>query len=437
MASLSSANPLMHLRSCSEPWSVLRGRTPVWSDAEAHRARYQDAPEHYALCALMPGVQRAQRQRVLFVLLSTSRKGMDGALRVRLDRVLEQLLEVLDVDAVLEVFIGLRRSRANHKHTTRAMVRTLLEHPRAEILAALRGPTVRDALEHAVGRNTLRGWEASGWTCTSGIRKQLLRHVSELERAQRIVSHHLYHGGVLERRGDYRAEGVVKADAEVRAPKTVTATNRGDISATLVHLYRGGASAELEAGLERYVKAAAARCSRFSGRVGVVLDASASTRGYGEREYCGIAQSVALLRMIEACASEVIVSTAGGHTEAGRIAPSGATDLAMALLDVLERDVDVAVVISDGYENRTHGDLARVIEALPGAGVSTPVAFCHSKFTHKDDLRLRRPVQGTLELEMWHEQEFAGVLATLFASAKGEAGLRYLRGQLGSEEVRS
>ena len=64
-------------------------------------------------------------------------------------------------------------------------------------------------------------------------------------------------------------------------PKTVTATNRGDIAATLVHLYRGGQSEQLMEAVENYVKQAAAKLLRFDGTLALVFDASASTQSYG------------------------------------------------------------------------------------------------------------------------------------------------------------
>ena len=53
----------------------------------------------------------------------------------------------------------------------------------------------------------------------------------------------------------------------------------------LVHLDRGATDAALEAEVERELDAVAAELPRTGLRVGLVLDASASTRGYGEREY--------------------------------------------------------------------------------------------------------------------------------------------------------
>src|SRR5262249_37386921 len=130
----------------------------------------------------------------------------------------------------------------------------------------------------------------------------------------------------------------------------------------------------------------------------------------------------------ERCCDGVRVYPVGGGGELPR--PQGDTDLAGALLDALEGNPDVVVIVSDGYENVADGDLARVVASLPAAGVSTPVVFCHSKFSPKDDLTLRRPAPELPELEFWHQDDFAEVLWMLFAQARSPRGDAFVRGRL-------
>ena len=79
----------------------------------------------------------------------------------------------------------------------------------------------------------------------------------------------------------------------------------------------------------------------------------------------------------------------------------------------------MVAILSDGYENRLGGDLARVVASLPGAGIDTPVVFCHSKFTDKDALDLRCPAPALPQLEFWHESDFEGVVLGVFSAARG------------------
>jgi hypothetical protein len=216
-------------------------------------------------------------------------------------------------------------------------------------------------------------------------------------------------------------------------PDTVTATNRGDVSATLVHIYTGGASPELEQALERYIQEAAGALPRFDGEVAVVVDTSASTKGYGGREFCIIAQSVALQRVLERNCARLKVYLVGGSVVGDLPMPEGATDLAEGLLDALEGKPDLVAILSDGYENIYAGDLARVRATLPQVGVQTPVAFCHSKFSHSDDLTFRRPTTNMPELEFWHQHDFEGLMLRLFAlcGEKGDKAAReFLSGKL-------
>src|SRR5262249_44089715 len=150
--------------------------------------------------------------------------------------------------------------------------------------------------------------------------------------------------------------------------------------------------------------------------------------GYGEREFCCIAQTQGFRLVLEQCCAKLQVIQVGGVGDLAR--PDGDTDLAAAVLDALDTNPDVVAIVSDGYENHLHGDLARVIASLPTAEVRTPVVFIHSKFSGKDDLSLRRPVPGLSELEFWHQQDFAEVLWFLFAHARPPKGEAFLRQEL-------
>ncbi len=435
MSALQDATAFVeHLRSVEKPFRVLRGESgPRWDDADGHQAAWDHDPELYALSALADRVRPAQRARVLFQVLDRSWVGLTEEVRRTLERVAAWLAAALPADDVLAVFLAVRRARANHKHAARVVLRWLLNHPALEELASRRRPALVDCLEHALGRNVARACAKllDGTVALPYLRRHLLRFARDPGRASAVVRF-LYRRGTLPPApAGSRAlasEGLVPAEPAAENLRTVTATNRGDVAATLVHVYRGGATEELRQALDRYVEAAAAPLPRYDGTVALVLDASASTRGYGEREYACISQSQALRLVLERCCPNVRVCTVGGAGDPPR--PEGATNLAGALLDALAGNPDLVVIVSDGYENDGAGDLARVVATLPAVGVRTPVVFCHSKFTARDDLALRRPATALPEVEFWHEEDFAEVLWSLFARASGERGLEYLRGQL-------
>ena len=251
-------------------------------------------PELYAISAVAEKIRVWQQVRVLFQLLRQSRAGASEEIRETLDRVTAYLLTVLHADQVLTVFLAVRRVRANHKHTRKAILKYVLDHPRIEDMAVRRRASVVDCLEHALGRNTARACakmilDTQG--TSASLRRNLLRFASNPERARAMMR--LLYGGaghpvmkgspytVLHK--DYDQEET--SGPNRRRPKTITATNRGDIAATLVHIYRGGTNPELREAVDRYVHDAASQLPRFDGKVALVLDASASTRGYGEREF--------------------------------------------------------------------------------------------------------------------------------------------------------
>lgn len=429
---------LRHLTSDHAAFLVRRtDAAPSFQDQPLHEALYRQSPDLYALCGLVDQARPEQQARILFQVLAHSRVELPTEVGRMLDRITAQLLTTLEPSHVLNVFLAMRRARANHKHTRRAILRYLLNHPQLEELASERRPSLVDCLEHALGKNVARAcarFIAEGNEQVNYVRRHLLRFAQDPERVRKVMVA-LYRKGeqLVSRRPLVTALPTRVVAREEEVPRTITATNRGEIAATLVHIYRGGSNAELNAAVQLYVHEAATALPRFDGTVALVLDASASTQGYGEREFCCISQSQAFRLVLEQCCAKLHVVQMGGAGELAR--PEGDTDLATALLDALDTDADVVAIVTDGYENHHQGDLARVVASLPNAGVQTPVVFCHSKFSGKDDLALRRPAPGLPELEFWHQQDFAEVLLYLFAQARSPKGEAFLRQELGRRLV--
>jgi hypothetical protein len=358
---------------------------------------------------------------VLYRLLAASFRGFDVARRALLERVIAVLACSLPAERVLEVFLGLRQRRANHKHTVRAIVRYLLRHPARASLARARRPAVVACLEHALGRDVARrcGRVAASAPAAPADEDYLHRHCLRHAPDVRALLAFLWkHGPAPAAELSHLGPPEPLTSPAPLETGTINAFNRGEIAAALTHVYRGGATAALADAIAARADALAATLPHFDGRFGLVLDASASTRGYGEREHCCIAQSCAFELVLERVCRELVVQRVGGAGEPPE--PMGRSDLAWALLELLEADPDVVAVVTDGYENHHAGDLARVLAALPGAGIDTPVVVVHSKFTFKDDLSLRRPATGVPELEIWHERDFEGVYLTLLALARGQ-----------------
>ena len=304
-----SAAVLDHFRTEDAPFLLLRKEPePLWSDRSFHNAAYEMSPERYAVSALGEKVKMRQQVRVLFQLLRKSRVGLSEEICQTLDRVTVYLLTTLPASYVLTVFLSARRVRANHKHTRRAILKFILDHPSIEDMAMRRRPSLVDCLEHAIGRNTARACAKAvldGKSSDAYLRRHLLRFGANPERTLTVIR--ILYGRSDHPVGKRPVYAMVhekygpSARIKAKRPKTITATNRGDIAATLVHLYRGGTNNELHQALDRYVEEGATAVPRFDGRIALVLDASESTRGYGEREYACISQSVALYLVLERC----------------------------------------------------------------------------------------------------------------------------------------
>ncbi len=386
---------------------------PHWPDSAAHQAAYQAHPTLYALLALMPTITAPQQAKILLKLLQTSRRGLAVPERQLCERLITLLLAILPTESVLTVFLALRRLRANHKHTTRAILSYLLNHPALEDLIGCRRPTVRDCLEHALGKNVARAclrMLSTGVIDHNYLHSHLLKFAIDPNQAKALLPR-LCRSGTnhVQPAPIPRVDTLNRRDLD---PQTVTATNRGEIAATLVHLYRGGPSEILYQALAHEVAAAVATLPYYPGSMALVLDTSASTRSYGEREYCTLSQSVALQLVLSQCTHHL--ETLSVDT-AFPPRPQGATDLALDLLEAVAKNPDLVIIISDGYENTYPGDLESVAAALPKAGITTPIVYCHSKFSNADDLSLRQPTSTLPQLEFWHQADFEDVLLTIFA----------------------
>lgn len=416
---------LDHLRTHGAPLTLSRAGVVTWDDAEFHRYAYAADPERYLLLALVPGAHDNQRARALLQTLLSSRAELPEQTRVILDKATRALLFGLPPAQVITVLLAARRRRANHKHVTRAILAFVLDHPDAELLIAARRPALVDCFEHALGKNTARGCLRlirAGEVDSVDMHRKLLRFsvnpAGAIERVRQLYAPGTYGVPVL-------TEPVAPLEPVREREPIVTVTNRGDIASTLVHLYRGGSAGELRSALTGYLTAATRGLPRLLGRVTLVLDTSESMRGYGEREWALLSQAEALrLVLAELCAQLTVLEVGSGQTTA--------TDLATGLLDALdstrgavEGEPDLVIIVTDGYENRLPGDLARVAATLPALGIHTPIMVCQAMFTGSDDRTLRDPAPALPSTGFWHQDDFAALLPWLFA--RTPAGADWLR----------
>ncbi|GAA4226399.1 hypothetical protein GCM10022254_11320 [Actinomadura meridiana] len=172
---------LTHLRTHDTALALPRGGSLRWDDADVHRAAHTTDAEGYALLCLAPGVRHWQRARVLLQILAASQAGLDAPTRDVLARSARVLTLGVPPAHVITALLALRRLRANHKHTTRAVLRFVLEHPAADTLIAARRRPLLDCFEHALGTATARGCARrinDGDVASDYLRRRLLRFLT-------------------------------------------------------------------------------------------------------------------------------------------------------------------------------------------------------------------------------------------------------------------
>ncbi|MFE9099572.1 hypothetical protein [Actinomadura geliboluensis] len=307
---------LAHLRRHGAPLTLPPGAALRWDDAELHRAAHARDAERYALLGLAPGAAPWQRARVLLQVLAASQAGLGDGARAVQARAARILCLGLPPAHVVTVLLALRRLRANHKHTTRAALRFVLEHPGADALIAARRAALRDCFEHALGAAAARGCArriAAGDTGSDYLRRRLLRFLTD----------------------------------PAAAPARVQALYRPDDPAA--RTAAGALPGEPALPLDRPADRPAA-LPRFAGTVALVLDAPAHGRARPEEA----ALRAALARVCDRL--ETI--------EAG-----GAAGPAAGVMAALAAGPDLVAVLTRG-PGAPHSETA-----FPGA---VPVVFCRA-----------------------------------------------------------
>ena len=340
------------------------GMPAHWSDEALHRAAFASDPELYTLCAFLEGIQQCQQSRILLLLLTESRRDLTPALRAHQEAISLFLLSTLPVELVLNVFLAVRRARANHRHTTRAILSYLLQHPEFEALVCARPRAVRDCLEHALGKSRARyfGYHAPRRgqdTCTPSVLRRVGRSESEIRRLLLL----LYFG---EKRRDAPRTDAAKPVREIVAADVMTPL--------LLQFYRVGTSRDLVEQLEASIVALSSRLPELTGKIALILDASASMRGSGAHPFAPIALAVAFERILAVKCPDLRPFTIGGFGSPP--APEGPTDFGRALIDALEGEPELIVFVTDGYENLDEGDAARILATLRTLGLTVPIVCC-------------------------------------------------------------
>ncbi len=323
--------------------------------------------------------------------------------------------------------------RANNARTRKLILRVILGSPKVELWAVKYRTKMAEALTHAWGQRTtsiLRSIltrPAETWTDNEQaiVRKAIDRFAHNVEKARACVAFVLraptpptlallaaYESAKTDLSLGKRLplevlEGIrstfhkdVKKETILELSKDTLTTAqkmqvqrraaeagvdvRMDVTeydAVRLYLYafEMGMTREILEALVEKAKKTATTLRLGYGRIGILLDASASMMGSREQPLRPMATALAL-RDVLAHAAEAAIVRCGGDADGMLVRPSGATSLAEGLVELLMTNVDAVFVLSDGYENRPAGRFSEVVAAVRGMGIATPIYHLNPVF---------------------------------------------------------
>lgn len=200
-----------------------------------------------------------------------------------------------------------------------------------------------------------------------------------------------------------------------------------DYDAVRLYLYafEMGLTGEIEEALMAKAEKAARAFPATYEKVGILVDASKSMSGDKTQPLRPMAAVLAMRDMLKKTATKQVVEVTCGGKIGGDVPrsprPSGDTDLASGLLEILAEGPDTVFVLSDGYENRPAGRFAEVLGQAREIGIQTPVYHINPVFA----------------AEVGSVRELAPKLAsTMPVRDPASIGLSFVRGMLEADPVR-
>lgn len=141
------------------------------------------------------------------------------------------------------------------------------------------------------------------------------------------------------------------------------------------YAFERGMSDEISKALKTKAKEAASQLPYQFGRIGILVDTSASMLGNNERRLHPISSALALRDMLAANSSEATICYSN-HQRGNcceLVHCGGATSPGESLLELLSLELDTIFILSDGYENAPSGRVGEITMMARKAGIKTPV----------------------------------------------------------------
>jgi hypothetical protein len=387
----------------------------------------------YAAMLTLPGVNDHTVQQGVLRLLDNPHPG-EGASFLGIEdefRIIEYLVETLPPQRLFKLFVALQKGRVNNRRTRRMILHSILGSSKLAFWAVKYRAKLRTALRHAFGTGVANGVkeltskaaltaEEASWLSrllekylpANADRDTVYQSLCFILGGQREYTVPLLraftaartnlaegaalpvevlggirsrfhkdtpHGAVLELA---RQAGTITESQKLAMQRSAARQDvelafdptRADMVRLYVFALEFEMTAAIRAALDDKASKIAARLPFHYRRIGIVVDTSGSMAGTEQAKNRPLAVALALRDVFSASADQVMVRATQGVFEAsGIVGPAGDTNLAGALVEVMQDELDAVFILTDGYENAPAGRVDEVIRALRQLGVATPV----------------------------------------------------------------
>jgi hypothetical protein len=344
-------------------------------------------------------------------------------------KIIACLMTQLPVQRLLKMYGDLKEKRVNNARTRRIILLSILNSSSLEYWSVKYRAKMKNALEHAWGKRMTsiiasilkrksKDWNAKELTIiTTNVRKYANHEANEkveecvsfilgneknitlpiltsfveaktdLSKGTKLPTEVLegirstYHKGVKkEKILELTKENLTekeKMKVQTRAANAGIAIkfdpSKQDVVDLYIYAYERGMDDEIASALKEKAKSAAKNSPLSYGKVGIVFDASCSSKGDKTQNLRPLAVSSSIRDLLIATSKEYSLEIVGGFVKNRLIYPEGETNIAKALVKVLKEQPDAIFILSDGYENAPAGRTNEVINAIREMGIETPV----------------------------------------------------------------
>jgi hypothetical protein len=371
-------------------------------------------------------------QRLLAVTEITVGLAVSKSQKEQEDRLILELLPHLPVSSVLQGFLKLVERRVNNQRTSGWIRAYIFGAPQLESYAVTYRQTLRKLIRHALGAPVTQtclhkfALEKPDKKTTAYLQRYVLRYAKDAALVQEVF---LFLFGKLEQSQFSLLNAYLEARYDIEAGKGLPFKVLRGIAGTFHqpdisqrHLRRLAGREKLKrdvteevdgslvgkirnyyhsatdiSHLNAAIEAEATQITAWDANVYFIVDASASMRGFGHREYNNIAIAMGLLKVFQKRIRETEIGWIGATPNDNNAFPQpvGTTALAPALIKAFQAEPDLIILISDGYENVEQGDTAMVLAEFEKLGIKIPILHIIPAFTERENIADRQPLVGS------------------------------------------